>query len=59
MKKNYIFTSIAILCFFGLFAQVPTDGLVAYYPLNGNFNDIAGSGYNGSAMYSGRGKGPV
>ena len=30
-------------------AQVPTNGLVAYYPLNGNANDTSGHSYNGIA----------
>ncbi len=29
-------------------AQVPTQGLVAYYPFNGNANDESGSGNNGT-----------
>ena len=28
-------------------AYVPTNGLVAYYPFNGNANDISGNGNNG------------
>ena len=27
---------------------VPTNGLVAYYPLDGNANDLSGNGYNGT-----------
>lgn len=27
---------------------IPTDGLVAYYPFNGNANDESGNGYNGN-----------
>jgi hypothetical protein len=30
-----------------IFAQVPTTGLVAYYPFAGNANDMSGHGYNG------------
>lgn len=29
-------------------AQIPTNGLVAYYPFNGNANDESGNGHNGS-----------
>ena len=29
-------------------SYVPTDGLVAYYPFNGNANDTSGSGNNGT-----------
>ncbi|MFM9076266.1 MAG: LamG domain-containing protein, partial [Bacteroidota bacterium] len=28
---------------------VPTNGLQAYFPLDGNLNDVSGKGYNGSA----------
>ncbi len=48
--KN-IFT---ILLFFAIvfvqfaFSQIPTEGLVAYYPFNGNANDESGNGNNGS-----------
>ncbi|KIQ21280.1 chromosome condensation regulator RCC1 [Flavobacterium sp. MEB061] len=28
--------------------QIPTNGLVAYYPFNGNANDISGNGSNGT-----------
>ena len=31
---------------------VPTDGLVAYYPLNGNANDESGNGYHGTPCNS-------
>ena len=40
-----------LLCFFTLislsYAQAPTNGLVAYYPFNGNANDESGNGNNG------------
>ena len=29
-------------------SYVPTDGLVAYYPFNGNANDASGNGNNGT-----------
>ena len=29
-------------------AQIPTNGLVAYYPFNGNAKDSSGNGNNGS-----------
>ena len=29
-------------------SYVPTDGLVAYYPFNGNANDASGNGYHGT-----------
>ncbi len=28
--------------------KIPTEGLVAYYPFNGNANDESGNGYNGT-----------
>ena len=45
-----LFTSIiliASLLTFPLGAQVPTNGLVAYYPFNGNANDESGNGHDG------------
>ena len=30
------------------FAQIPVTGLMAYYPFNGNANDMSGNGYNGT-----------
>jgi hypothetical protein len=51
MKKNFLFTLLAILVIQPLFAQVPsyvpTNGLVAYWPFNGNANDESGNGNNG------------
>jgi hypothetical protein len=41
MKKT--FTLIALLAVGVAHAQVPTNGLFAYYPFNGNANDEAGS----------------
>lgn len=34
------------------FAQIPTNGLVAYYPFNGNANDFSGNNNNGQ-LYGG------
>jgi hypothetical protein len=31
-----------------LSAQIPSDGLVAWYPFNGNANDESGNGNNGT-----------
>src|SRR3569832_500341 len=31
-------------------AAAPTDGLVAYYPLDGNADDASGNAFNGFAM---------
>ena len=52
--KNYQFltTILLFLIITNLTAQVPsyvpTDGLVAYYPFNGNANDETGNGNNGT-----------
>ena len=47
MKK--IITSLMLAILFGLSAnaQVPTNGLVGYWPFNGNANDASGYGNNG------------
>ena len=53
MKGN-IFTLILMFFIFPLAkaqdlpSYVPTDGLVAYYPFNGNANDASGNGNNGT-----------
>ena len=31
-------------------SYVPTDGLVAYYPFNGNANDESGNGHHGTVI---------
>ncbi len=50
MKK--ITTLLSLLVFTSLFAQipsyVPTNGLVGYWPFNGNANDESGNGNNGT-----------
>lgn len=33
-----------------LFSQIPTSGLIGFYPFNGNVDDESGNGYNGSLM---------
>lgn len=52
MKKNILFLAICIaLTTQNLFSQVPsyvpTNGLVGYWPFNGNANDESGNGNNG------------
>jgi hypothetical protein len=57
MKSLFLRLSV-VFCFFCcplfLFAQLPSylpaDGLVAWYPFNGNANDESGNGYNGQAQ---------
>ena len=51
--KKLLYTAIAILGFANLtMAQVPnyvpTNGLVGYWPFNGNANDLSGNGNNGT-----------
>ena len=49
MKKFMSILTMAIV--FGIsglaIGQVPTDGLIAYYPFNGNANDESGNGNDG------------
>ncbi len=42
----YLFTLATIVAY----AQIPTNGLVAYYPFNGNANDESGNGNNGTLV---------
>ena len=50
MKKTI--TLLTLLVFTSIFSQipsyVPTNGLVGYWPFNGNANDISGNGNNGN-----------
>ena len=50
--KNLFLTLLILLCFNSVVAQlpanIPTNGLVAYYPFNGNANDESGNGNNGT-----------
>jgi hypothetical protein len=48
--KSITFLAIVIFLPLSLFAQVPTAGLVAYYPLNGNATDMSGNGNNGTIL---------
>jgi uncharacterized protein (TIGR02145 family) len=53
MKKLFLTLSLSILFIpFGISqdlpSYVPTDGLVAYYPFNGNANDESGNGNHGT-----------
>ena len=53
MLKNYIRLIIAILFVSNVMAQnipsyVPKDGLVGYWPFNGNANDESGNGNHGT-----------
>ena len=52
MKKIFLTLTLALFVIpFGISqdlpSYVPTNGLVAYYPFNGNANDVSGNGYHG------------
>lgn len=47
MKKLYL---VSLFCFsIPLFSQIPTGGLVAYFPFTGNANDSSGNATHGTA----------
>ena len=49
-KYILIYSIILIILYIfcnNIYAQIPTTGLIAHYPFNGNVNDISGSGNNG------------
>ena len=52
MKKNLLLITILFACGTSIFAQVPsyvpTNGLVGWWPFNGNANDESGNGNNGT-----------
>ncbi len=51
MKKFYVFLFLAIAFMFARIAFADlNDGLVAYYPFNGNANDESGNGNHGTAF---------
>ena len=48
MKRKLLFNLVLIMGISTLYAQVNLkNGLVAYYPFNGNANDESGNGNNG------------
>ena len=51
MKRIFIYLFLVSFCS-GLFSQVPnyvpTNGLVAWWPFNGNASDLSGNGHNGT-----------
>ncbi len=49
MKSRYAILLLSLLST-SLFAQVPTTGLVAYYPFNGTAQDASGNGNHGAAQ---------
>lgn len=53
MKKLFLTLNLVLFVIpFGISqdlpAYVPTNGLVAYYPFNGNANDESGNGHHGT-----------
>lgn len=48
MKKLFILFTISLLNLGAVQAQIPTNGLAAYYPFNGNANDMSGTGNSGT-----------
>ena len=48
MKKSLLSLFAIIMIATNIHAQIPTNGLVAYYPFTGNANDSSGNGNNGT-----------
>ena len=53
MRKNYFYLVLAIVCSINVMAQnipsyMPKEGLVGYWPFNGNANDESGNGKHGT-----------
>ena len=46
MRKYLVFSAAILICLGG-FSQIPTAGLVAFYPFNGNANDESGNSHDG------------
>ena len=62
MKRTTTFLVLLFVTFLGkaqdLQSYIPTDGLLAYYPFNGNANDVSGNGNHGTingAIFGGHG----
>ena len=59
MKKNlliYVFALTSLNAFSQTVpSYLPTNGLIAYYPFNGNANDVSGNGNNGNVFSTGLG----
>jgi len=47
MKKLFTLLIATMLCIAAM-AQIPTNGLICYYPFTGNANDLSGNNLNGS-----------
>ncbi len=50
MKKLCTLLTLNFIFSISLIAQIPTNGLIAYYPFSGNANDISGNGHNGTVI---------
>ena len=48
MKYKILSIFVCLYIFSNIYSQVSSQGLVAYYPFNGNANDESGNGNNGS-----------
>lgn len=48
MKTKLLSITAAFALSINAFAQIPTNGLVAYYQFNGNANDLSGNNNNGT-----------
>ncbi len=46
MKKILLISTLILIGFSNIMAQIPTDNLEANYPFNGNANDASGNGNN-------------
>ncbi|MGB7569391.1 MAG: LamG-like jellyroll fold domain-containing protein [Chitinivibrionales bacterium] len=48
MRKGIVGIIISLAMISVVFAQIPTDSLIAWYPFTGNVNDSSGKGNNGT-----------
>ena len=48
MKNLFSALALSFVCLTATWSQVPTAGLVAYYPFNSNANDQSGNGNDGT-----------
>lgn len=49
-RRNLLFVCITLLVCPAVFGQIPADGLLAYYPLDGDAIDASGSGLDGTVF---------
>lgn len=47
MKKIFISFMLSVIIGLSAIGQIPTNGLVGYWPFNGNATDVSGNGNNG------------